>query len=154
MPPRPVLPNVAEARRRSLEEGVEAAWQSLTGAWRWREEKHRALWPGQPFPSVVALLEAAAAEPRLRRLQPYTSHEALNFSSSVSFPWVRQAGVVVPLYNGRFQVHRCRRTVLVAEVATPEEAVAVVVTLLPEHEPPLTLTGGQGSVSGPPAYRD
>lgn len=95
--------------------------------------------PGRPYPDIVALLEAAAAQPRLRRLYPFTSHFALAFSSSTGYPWTMQAGSIEPLYNGRFKVRRRGSAAVIGEVGSAEEAVALVLELLPTgHEPVIT----------------
>jgi hypothetical protein len=131
LPPRPVLPDMAAARSRGPADVVEAHWQSLRLSWQWRHAVHEIRSPGRPYPGVVPLLDAAAAQPRLRRLYPLTSHFALLFSSSTSYPWSVQAGSIEPLYNGRFKVRRRSPYAVIGEVETAEEAVALVLELLP-----------------------
>ncbi|WP_341868300.1 DUF6193 family natural product biosynthesis protein [Streptomyces africanus] len=137
LPPRPVLPDVAAARSRGPADAVEAHWQSLRLSWQWRHAVHQIRSPGRPYPGIVALLEAAAAQPRLRRLYPVTSHFALLFSSSTSYPWTVQAGSIEPLHNGRFKVRRRSPFTLIGEVETAEEAVALVLELLPTDPEPV-----------------
>jgi hypothetical protein len=107
-----------------------AAWQRLGQRWRWYCEDHEARYPGTPYPDLIALFEAASAEPGLRRLCPYTSHFALCFSSTPRYPWKVQAGAIDPLFSGRFRVIRRRPTALLAETRTAEEAVALTAGLL------------------------
>ncbi|MFJ4526410.1 DUF6193 family natural product biosynthesis protein [Streptomyces sp. NPDC088810] len=122
---------MAAARRRGPADVVEARWQALRLSWQWRHAVHRIRSPGRPFPGIVPLLEAAAAQPRLRRLFPFTSHFALLFSSSTRYPWIVQAGSIEPLPNGRFKVRRRSPSAVVGEVETAEEAVTLLLELLP-----------------------
>lgn len=122
---------MAAARGRGPGEAVEAHWQSLRLAWQWRRAAHQIRSPERPYPGIVPLLDAAAAEPRLRRLYPFTSHFALLFSSSTSYPWVAQGGSIEPLHNGRLKVRRRNPSAVIGEFATAEEAVSLVLELLP-----------------------
>ncbi|MEV7602967.1 DUF6193 family natural product biosynthesis protein [Kitasatospora sp. NPDC089797] len=132
------MPDLAAARARGAAHAVEAHWQILRLRRRWNEQAHRIRSPGHPYPGIVALLEAAGAQPRLRRLYPFTSHFTLRFSRCDSNgPWSVQAGSIEPLHNGRFTVRRCSPTAVVGEVATAEEAVALVVALLPAGRDPV-----------------
>ncbi|MEU5243810.1 DUF6193 family natural product biosynthesis protein [Streptomyces asoensis] len=131
LPPRPVLPGLAAARSGGPADVVEAHWQSLRLSWQWRHAVHKIRSPGRLYPGIVPLLEAAAAQPRLRRLYPYTSHFALLFSSSTSYPWSVQDGSIEPLHNGWFKVRRRSPSAVIGEVETAEEAVAMVLELLP-----------------------
>ncbi|MEX3105372.1 MULTISPECIES: DUF6193 family natural product biosynthesis protein [unclassified Streptomyces] len=94
LPPRPVLPDMAAARRRGPADVVKAQWQSLRLSWQWRHAVHELRFPARPYPGIVPLLEAAAAQPRLRRLHPFTSHFALLFSSCTDYPWSIEAGSI------------------------------------------------------------
>ncbi len=144
LPPRPTLPDMAAARSRGPADAVEAQWQSLKLRWEWMRARQQIRSPGRPFPPIVELLEAAAAEPRLRRLYPFTSHFALLFSSSTSYPWTVQAGSIEPLHNGRFTVRRRTPAAVIGEVETAEEAVAVALELLPTSpEPVITAPTGK-----------
>lgn len=139
LPPRPVLPDMAAARRRGPADAVEAHWQALRLKWRWSHAAHQIRSPERPYPGIVPLLEAAAAQPRLRRLYPFTSHFALCFSSSTGYPWAVQTGSIEPLHNGRFKVRRHNPFAVIAEVDTAEEAVNLVLELLPtDSEPVIT----------------
>ncbi|MGW2707003.1 DUF6193 family natural product biosynthesis protein [Streptomyces sp. NPDC001340] len=137
LPPKPVLPDIAAARSRGPTEVVEAHWQALRLSWQWKHAVHQIRSPGRPYPGIVPLLEAAAAQPRLRRLYPFTSHFALLFSSSTSYPWTVQAGSIEPLHNGRFKVSRRSPFTVIGEVETAEEAVALVLELLPTGPAPV-----------------
>ncbi|MEU6557137.1 DUF6193 family natural product biosynthesis protein [Streptomyces sp. NPDC046915] len=128
---------MAAARSRGPADVVEAHWQSLQLSWQWRHAVHEISSPGRPYPGIVPLLEAAAAQPRLRRLFPFTSHFALLFSSSTSYPWAVQAGPIEPLYNGRFKVCRRGPFAVIDDVETAEEAVALVLELLPTGPEPV-----------------
>ncbi|GGX88767.1 hypothetical protein GCM10010510_37350 [Streptomyces anandii JCM 4720] len=87
---------------------------------------HQSRSPGRPYPGIVPLLEAAATQPRLRRLYPVTSYFTLFFSSSTSYPWTVQIGWIQPLHNGRFVVRRCSPSAVIGEADTAEEAVSLV----------------------------
>ncbi|MFE5488270.1 DUF6193 family natural product biosynthesis protein [Streptomyces sp. NPDC056527] len=137
LPPRPVLPDMAAARSRGPVDAIEAHWQSLRLAWQWSHAVHQLRAPGRPYPGIVPLLEAAAAQPRLRRLHPFTSHFALLFSSSTSYPWTVQAGSIEPLHNGRFKVRQRNPFAVIGEVNTAEEAVTLVLKLLPTGSDPV-----------------
>ncbi|MFB7245611.1 DUF6193 family natural product biosynthesis protein [Streptomyces populi] len=134
------MPDTAEARRHGLAALVEAQWLSIQLAWQWKRDVHEIRSPGRPCPGIVPLLKAAAAAPRLRRLYPFTSHFALLFSSLTGYPWTVQAGSVEPLRNGSFRVRRRDPSAVIGEVETAEEAVDLVVGLLPaDFEPVITV---------------
>ncbi|WP_050374015.1 DUF6193 family natural product biosynthesis protein [Streptomyces acidiscabies] len=120
---------MAAARGRGPADVVEARWESLRLSRQWRHAVHEIRSPGCPYPGIVPLLEAAAAQPRLRRLYPFTSHFALFFSV-----W---AGSIEPLHNGRFKVRRRSPSAVIGEVETAEEAVAMVLELLPTGPEPV-----------------
>ncbi|MFF8534479.1 DUF6193 family natural product biosynthesis protein [Streptomyces sp. NPDC015532] len=144
LPPRPVLPDITAARSRDPADVVEAHWQSLQLSWQWKHAVHQIRSPGRPYPGIVPLLEAAAAQPRLRRLCPFTSHFALCFSSSTNYPWTVRAGSIEPLDNGRFKVRRRGPSAVIGEVATAEEALALVLELLPTGPaPPITASADE-----------
>jgi hypothetical protein len=135
---------MAAARSRGPAEVVEARWQSLRLSWQWRYAVHQVRSPGRPYPGIVPLLEAAAAQPRLRRLYPFTSHFALLFSSSTSYPWTLHAGCIEPLDNGRFKAGRSSPSAVIGEFGTAEEAVAAVLELLPTgFEPVITASSDE-----------
>ncbi|MET8981519.1 DUF6193 family natural product biosynthesis protein [Streptomyces sp. NPDC004539] len=137
LPPKPVLPDMLAARGRGPADIVEAHWQSLRLSWQWRQAVHEIRSPERPYPDIVPLLDAAAAQPRLRRLYPFTSHFALLFSSSTSYPWTVRAGPIEPLRNGRFRVYRRTLFTVIDEVETAEAAIAVLLELLPTDPEPI-----------------
>lgn len=92
---------------------------------------HQSRSPKRPFPRVVPLVEAAGAEPRLRRLYPVNSHFTLLFSSSTTYPWTVEGGSIEPLRDGRFTVRRRHPYGVIGMTDSPEEAVALVLELLP-----------------------
>lgn len=122
----------APARGRGPAEAVASRWRQLVLVWRWERERQEKQAPGTPYPGIVALLEAAASEPALRVLYPFTSHFTVSFSSTVRFPYVVRAPSVTPLADGTFQVHRREVPGLLGCVATAREAVALVRDNLPE----------------------
>ncbi|MFF2546452.1 DUF6193 family natural product biosynthesis protein [Kitasatospora sp. NPDC058063] len=130
--PKPVLPDLAAARAIGPEAATEARWEGLVLSWEWLQHDigHG---PGSCNDGLVRLLKAARAEPRLRRLFPWTSHYNLHFSLSTSFPWAA-AGVpfAVPQDGGGYQIHRPGGSEVLGTPATPAEAVALLV----EHLPP------------------
>ncbi len=137
--PKPVLPDMAEARSHGSAAAIEARWLSLQLSWQWARDVHEIRSPGHPYPGIVPLLEAAAATPRLRRLYPFTSHFALLFSSRTDYPWILQAGSIEPLRNGSFKVRRRDPLTVVGQVETAAEAVDLAVKLLPaDFEPVIT----------------
>jgi Family of unknown function (DUF6193) len=135
---------MAAARRRGPADAVEAQWLTLRLRWQWMTEAHEIRSPGAPYPRILALLEAAAAEPRLRRLYPFTSHFTLAFSSSTTHPWVLQAVGIEPRRNGAFRVRTRHAPDLSAEIGTAEQAVALAVEALPPGPGP-TITNSAGS---------
>lgn len=92
---------------------------------------------GPAFPGILPLLAAAGAEPRLRRLYPFTSHFTLVFSSCTRYPYLVEAPAVEPLHDGRFRVHGAGGGgggggAVIGETDTAEEAVALVMAHLPD----------------------
>ncbi|QIS11556.1 DUF6193 family natural product biosynthesis protein [Nocardia arthritidis] len=83
------------------------------------------------------LIEAAYAQPRLRVLFPFTSHESLRLSRCTRFPYSRDLPVIWPLKDGRYRVVRQgiphREPVELGLVDTPDEAVALLVAHLPDN---------------------
>lgn len=112
-------------------QAVEACWQRLPVAWRRRQRLHEARYPGRPYPEIVALIEAAGADPALRQLYPFTSHFTLNLSSVTSYPWSVRAPAVDPLDDGRFRVRRPGTPRVIGFARTAEAAVGLVVGHLP-----------------------
>ncbi|WP_203883763.1 DUF6193 family natural product biosynthesis protein [Planotetraspora kaengkrachanensis] len=145
IPPRPQLPDLAAARMLGPAETVEARWQQLLLVWRWHHERHEALHPGNAYPGIVVLIEAARAEPKLRQLYPFTSHFRLLFSSCTSHPWSVQAPSIEPLRDGRFCVRRPRSPEVIGVIHTADAAVALVVDNLPAGLGPAVDSQGDGA---------
>ncbi|WP_327131890.1 DUF6193 family natural product biosynthesis protein [Streptomyces sp. NBC_01343] len=112
---------------------VEARWQRLPTTWRLMHERG-----GSPVLSrgVLALIDAAAAEPSLRRLYPFTSHFTLWFSARTSHPFEVAAPAVEPLRDGRFRVLSPIHKRVIGEADTARAAVALVVAGLAEAPGP------------------
>ncbi|MEV6570497.1 DUF6193 family natural product biosynthesis protein [Streptomyces sp. NPDC051577] len=81
--------------------------------------------------STLRIAEAAYAEPKLRRLYPFTSHRSLHFTTCVGIPYSRDVPHVDPLSDGRYRVHAPSRGAVIGDADTPEAAVALVVSGLP-----------------------
>ncbi|WP_258574683.1 DUF6193 family natural product biosynthesis protein [Streptomyces shenzhenensis] len=136
IPPKPRLPDLIAARELGPAATVEVRWQQLLLVWRWSRARHEVLHPDIPFPDIVSLIEAAGAEPRLRRFYPFTSHFTLCLSSRTNYPWSFLAPAVEPLRDGRFRVRARpegsdRGSVEAGVVNTAEAAVALAVDNLP-----------------------
>ncbi|MEU4540579.1 DUF6193 family natural product biosynthesis protein [Streptosporangium sp. NPDC023825] len=80
---------------------------------------------------VHALVEAAHARQRLRRLLPVLSHWSLHFSMCTGYPYTWNIPFVDPLGNGRYRVSGPARDVDVDEVDSADAAIALVVARLP-----------------------
>ncbi|MGF1426477.1 DUF6193 family natural product biosynthesis protein [Kitasatospora sp. LaBMicrA B282] len=116
----------AVAHEREPLDAVELAWCHTLDSLR--------LSPWDRSPRNLALLEAAYAQPELRRLTPVTSHFMLWFSTRARFPYVRVGYSIDPLPDGRCVVRD--KGDVVAHTASPEEAVALVVAALPKDTGP------------------
>ncbi|MBT2449963.1 hypothetical protein J7F03_23385 [Streptomyces sp. ISL-43] len=112
----------------NLEDPSARRWQRLPTTWRRMVEQSGS----EPMSQgVLALIEAARTEPRLRRLYPYTSHFTLWFSASAGHPFAVTAPAVEPLPDGRFRVRGPRQTTVLGETDTAPAAIALVVANLP-----------------------
>lgn len=109
-------------------EAVETQWRGTREAWARRLER---LGPVAWRLGTIAVLDAAHEDPILRQLYPYTSHNHVHFSSTTRFPYEVAVPFVMPLADGRFRVVRRNPSGEVDEVATAEEAVALVVAHVP-----------------------
>jgi Family of unknown function (DUF6193) len=94
----------------------------------------------QPFELGIRVADAAYAEPRLRRLFPYTSHWVLCFSRCTGSPFTYDVPCI-----GYVLSEECYQVrwpgwgddpVVLGQAATAEEAVALVVANLPEGSGP------------------
>ncbi len=85
------------------------------------------------WPEYRALIEAAHAEPRLRRFYPFTSHHALSFSATPR-PDLGPtfATVEAPRDGGDYTVREWWDGPVVAEVGTVAEAISVAVARIPD----------------------
>ena len=79
------------------------------------------------------LLEAAYAEPRLRRLFPWTGMGELHFSRCTGWPWTWDVPYIQPAADGGYWVSGPRRSEVVGPAATPQEAIAMVIERLPPN---------------------
>ena len=59
---------------------------------------------GETFPELAAFLTAAAAEPKLRQLFPFTSLNRFCFSRCTGYPFTRDTPHVVPLGRDQYEV--------------------------------------------------
>ncbi|GHH26949.1 hypothetical protein Srubr_08930 [Streptomyces rubradiris] len=104
----------------SGQELVEAGWQKVRDDGRVRPE----------------LLEAAYAEPRLRRLFPWTGMGELHFSRCTEPPWTWDIPYVQPAVDDGYWVSGPLRSETVGPAATPQEAIAMVIERLPPNAGP------------------
>ncbi|MEU3772766.1 DUF6193 family natural product biosynthesis protein [Streptomyces sp. NPDC032472] len=118
---------------RGPDESVEARWQRLPTTWRLMVER------GGPQAAVgrgvLALIDAAAAQPELRRLYPFTSHCVLRFSSRGGHPPEADVPSVEPVREGGFRVLSPSTKRVLGEADTAEAAVALVVARLSAAAP-------------------
>ncbi|MEU5786312.1 DUF6193 family natural product biosynthesis protein [Micromonospora purpureochromogenes] len=112
------LSHHSEMPDQNLDQTIASQWQYL------RRDAQESNWPG-----YRALIEAAHAESKLRRLFPYTSHWSLNFSASALLPHVS------PSRGGNYDVISPRR-VFMAETDQPAEALALVLDWMPDDVRP------------------
>ncbi|MCF6521737.1 hypothetical protein HOY81_01280 [Streptomyces sp. JJ36] len=94
---------------------MEAGWQAVREDGRVRTE----------------LLELAYAEPRLRRLFPWTGMGELHFSRCTGYGWTWDVPYIQPAAGGTYWVSGPHRDQTVGPAATAQEAVAMVVERLP-----------------------
>ena len=99
---------------------VEAGWQKVRDGGRVRPE----------------LLEAAYAEPRLRRLFPWTGMGELHFSRCTEPRWTWDIPYIQPAAESGYRVSGPSRSETVGPAATPREAIAMVVERLPPNSGP------------------
>ncbi|MFD0339867.1 DUF6193 family natural product biosynthesis protein [Streptomyces sp. NPDC127117] len=107
----------------------------------------------QDRPAYQALIEAAYAEPVLRRLYPFTSHWTLRFSTTTrpNLTLIGPCLLADRVEQGYTVSKGFTGTGLPAEAATAQEAVAAAVRHLPEDPGPVTfgaIRDGRRSRSG------
>jgi hypothetical protein len=84
------------------------------------------------WPAYQALIEAAYAEPMLRRLYPYTSHWALGFSSTPDYPFSRPfAWIDAPRGAGGYTISEGRNDPDLIQIPTPAEVISIAVDRIP-----------------------
>ena len=86
---------------------------------------------GERFPELTAFVTAAAAEPRLRQLFPFTSLNRFCFSRCTGYPFTRDTPHVVPLGRDQYEVMSYSGESLGHGNAL--EAVALAVAALPPN---------------------
>jgi hypothetical protein len=86
------------------------------------------------WPEYEALIEAAHAEPKLRKLYPYTSHWALSFSAT-PYPFTPSFATLLASRGGAYTVSEWWNGATLAQVATPAEAISMAIDRLPEPLP-------------------
>jgi hypothetical protein len=94
---------------------VEAGWQAVRDDGRVRND----------------LLNAAYSEPRLRQLFPWTGMGELHFSRCTEPRWTWDLPYISPGSEGTYWVLGPLRTQWIGQVATAQEAIAMVVDRLP-----------------------
>ncbi|WP_285740405.1 DUF6193 family natural product biosynthesis protein [Kitasatospora phosalacinea] len=101
---------------------IASEWQYLL------KEADRADWP-----QYQALIESAHAEPRLRRLYPYTNHWALGFTEMPDAPYSTPSFVSIgsPRGVGDYTIREWWNGPLLHRVTTVAEAIAVAVARIP-----------------------
>ncbi|WP_378252664.1 DUF6193 family natural product biosynthesis protein [Actinomadura gamaensis] len=84
------------------------------------------------WPQYQALIETAHAEPKLRRLYPYTNHWALGFAAP-DLPYNTPAFVSIepPRGTGDYTIRQWWNGPALHHVPTPAEAVAIAVGRIP-----------------------
>ncbi|GAA3234965.1 DUF6193 family natural product biosynthesis protein [Actinocorallia longicatena] len=110
---------------------VDRADPALAVALHWRELR-AARW-AEP---IRPLVEAAHADPRLRKLRPWTSHLSLHFSRCVGYPFTHDLPAIHPQERGYLVWDGDR---LLGSADGPEEAVALVTAVLPADCAPAVL---------------
>lgn len=112
---------LAEAHERGAAAVAELQWRLM------REQAAEA----PDFPEFGALVEAAHAERRLRRLYVFSSHWTLGFSSCTGYPFHHEVAIAPSHGGGPYRVLNHPHADIIGEAATAEQAVALAVTRLP-----------------------
>ncbi|MFD1938749.1 DUF6193 family natural product biosynthesis protein [Nonomuraea mangrovi] len=100
----------------------------IASEWQWLlKDAREADWP-----QYQALIEAAHAEPKLRRLYPFTSHWALSFSTTPDYPFsLSFISIDSPRGTGGYTIREWWNGPTLTEVSTPAEAVSIAVARIP-----------------------
>lgn len=83
------------------------------------------------WPEYQALIAAAYAEPKLRKLYPYTSHWALSFSAT-PYPFTPSFATLEASRGGDYTIREWWNGPALTQVPTPAEAISIAVDRLPE----------------------
>ena len=83
----------------------------------------------KPRPGFDAIIRAAAAQPELRMLFPFTSHLVLCFSRCTGYPYTDDCPMIAPAGSGRYQV--MLRNGTTSPPLGAEDAVRLVIANLP-----------------------
>lgn len=80
------------------------------------------------WPQYQALIESAHAEPKLRRLYPFTSHWALSFSNTPDYPFSPSfVSIDSPRGTGDYTIREWWNGPALHHVTTAAEAIAIAV---------------------------
>jgi hypothetical protein len=103
----------------------------IAAEWQWMlKDARKADWP-----EYQTLIEAAYAEPKLRRLYPYTSHWALGFAAApnLSFSTPSFVSVDSPRGAGDYTIREWWNGPALTTVPTPAEAISIAVDRVPTY---------------------
>ncbi|MEV6163284.1 DUF6193 family natural product biosynthesis protein [Streptomyces sp. NPDC052052] len=84
------------------------------------------------WPQYQALIQSAHAEPKLRRLYPFTSHWALSFSNTPDYPFSPSfVSINSPVGTGDYTIRERWNRPALHHVTTAAEAIAIAVGRIP-----------------------
>jgi hypothetical protein len=100
----------------------------IESEWQWMLKDARfADWP-----QYQALINAAYAQPRLRRLYPFTSHWSLSFSATPDYPFTPSfVSIDSPRGEGDYTIREWWNGPALTQVSTPAEAIVIAVGHIP-----------------------
>ncbi|MGW3324258.1 DUF6193 family natural product biosynthesis protein [Streptomyces virginiae] len=100
----------------------------ITSEWQWLlKDADRTDWP-----QYQALIESAHAEPKLRRLYPYSSHWALGFAEKPDSPYTPSfVSIGSPHGAGHYTIREWCNGPVLHHVTTAAEAIAIAVDRIP-----------------------
>ncbi|MFE3761032.1 DUF6193 family natural product biosynthesis protein [Streptomyces sp. NPDC059104] len=100
----------------------------IASEWQWLlKDADAADWP-----QYQALIESAHAEPKLRRLYPFTSHWALSFSHTPDYPFSPSfVSIDSPRGTGEYTIREWSNGSALHHVTTAAEAIAIAVGRIP-----------------------